>query len=179
MMEQIIKGDRRKYGWEISRSRDNIITCPSHPESLMQLVEMGPNLLFSPGLSSLHYSLVLGGPYSFSNLPSYLSCLFPFSSWDLTFTDFLGCSYSAVLMRSLFSFGFISVHFMAHPELLSSLSEEEIRMCKMLPNPSSCVFKEPQHWLLSIVCAFTKILFLKKTIKHMLIIILIKPPLSK
>lgn len=64
---------------------------------------------------------------------------------------------------------------MARPELLGSLSEEEIGHSKMLPNPSSRVFKKPHHWLLSVVHAFTKI-HLK--IKYMRIILFIKPPLS-
>lgn len=69
-------------------------------------------------------------------------------------------------MRSLFSVGFLSFRFMAHPELLSSLSEEEIRKCQVLLNPFSCVFKKSQHWLLSIVYAFTKIPFFKKIQIH-------------
>lgn len=46
---------------------------------------------------------------------------------------------------------------MAHPELLSLLSEEEIRKCRGLLNPSPYVFKK--HWLISIVYAFIEIPF--------------------
>lgn len=99
--------------------------------------------VFSEGLAVLQNSLLIS---------------LSFSPWDLPSTDLFRHSCRIVPIRSLFSIGFIPSSFMAHPEQLRSLSEEEIRKCKVLPNLSSCVFKKP-HLLLSILYAFTEILF--------------------